>query len=334
MKQGAPLELVKLTSRRGMSDSSFERVMELLAERRVSASDDLLGAYAETVDESFFIEDDPAMPDCRECGACCSYFHRIPVQLTDPTPRMFTWVVWEAGAAGGPKLLWMRREPEAGCCVAFNGRVGESAFCAIYELRPGSCREFEAGSDRCHAVRRLYGLEPRLSESEQRRRACVLSLRERDDEGRAEGGFEESFEGNAPEISDETGRLRLLGELVRFSAEKIERIISESERLLEFFEERGIPEGADRCRRVMEAIGEDAKAVAQEQARIAIPGNLETLEPRQLEELSRDILRAGVVSHEALERASRWLVDLGRFAFEASGMRERVSGPRTARFSA
>lgn len=307
-----------------MSESSFERVMELLAERREAAGDDLLGAYAETVDESLFAGDDPPPPDCRECGACCSYFHRVPVQLTDPTPRLFAWTVWEAGAASGPKLLWLRREPEAGYCVALSGRVGESALCAIYELRPSSCREFDAGSDRCHAVRRLYGLEPRLSESETRRRALALSLRGHG--GREEDGFEESPEENRPEISDEAGRLKLLEELMRFSGEKIDRIVAESERLLEFFEGRGITEGADRCRRVLKAIEEDTKAMAEEQARISIPNDLEPLEPRQLEELSRDILRAGLASHGALERASRWLIELGRFAFEASGMRDRAGG--------
>src|SRR5215213_2871846 len=172
-RQGAPLELVQLTRRRGMSDSAFERLMELLADRRESlpAGDGLIGSYAETADESLFAGEYPATPDCLGCGACCSYFHRIPVRLTDPTPRKLTWKVWEDGAVSGQKLLWMRREPEAGECIALDGEVGERAFCAIYELRPDSCRAFEAGSDRCRAARRMYGLEPPLSGPEQRRRA-------------------------------------------------------------------------------------------------------------------------------------------------------------------
>ena len=309
MKKAAPLELVKLAGRRGMRDETFERVMELLAERRdcVSAGDDLPGDCAETVAESLFAGNDSPAPDCRECGACCSYFHRVPVQMTDPTPRALTWKVWEAGAASGPRLLWLRREPESGRCVALSGRVGESATCAIYELRPNSCRAFEAGSDRCHAVRRLHGLEPQLSEPERIRRIRVLG-------GRGEERFEEA----APVVSDEAGRVKFLRELIEFSREKLDDILAESKRLRGLFDERGIEQGATLCSHVMKAIEEDSKAVAEEQARISVTANVES------EEFMKDLLGLGITSHEALERASARLADLGRFAFEATGMRLRL----------
>ncbi|HVF91968.1 MAG TPA: YkgJ family cysteine cluster protein [Blastocatellia bacterium] len=325
IKQEAPLELVQLTRRRGMSDSAFERLMELLAERRepLPGGDALIGSYAETVVESLFASEYPAAPDCLECGACCSYFHRIPVRLTDPTPRLLTWMVWEAGAVSGPKLLWLRREPQAGHCVAFEGRVGERAFCAVYELRPDSCRAFEAGSDRCRAVRRLYGLEPRLSGPEQSRRARFLAGRADEGEYAGEAGLEDA----APALSDEAGKLKFLRELIDFSSEKLEIILAESKRVLEFLDAQGIIEGAARCRRVVEAIEADAKAVAAEHARTSIWANPETLEPGPAEDLLRERLKAGLVSHEALERASKRLIDLGGVAFEASGMRARLKEP-------
>ena len=44
--------------------------------------------------------------------------------------------------------------------------LGERVACTIYENRPQVCHDFDAGSDRCHEYRRIYGLEPRLTESE------------------------------------------------------------------------------------------------------------------------------------------------------------------------
>jgi Fe-S-cluster containining protein len=47
-------------------------------------------------------------------------------------------------------------------CAALSGRIGERVRCAVYEWRPGPCRELEAGSDACRAARRRHGL-PELS---------------------------------------------------------------------------------------------------------------------------------------------------------------------------
>jgi Fe-S-cluster containining protein len=43
-------------------------------------------------------------------------------------------------------------------CVALEGEVGTRVACAIYALRPGPCREFEAGSGACHRARLRHGL--------------------------------------------------------------------------------------------------------------------------------------------------------------------------------
>jgi Fe-S-cluster containining protein len=62
------------------------------------------------------------------------------------------------------RFLRPRRKP--GSCAFLNGKIRENVACTIYETRPTTCREFEAGSDRCHAFRRMYKLEEPLTESE------------------------------------------------------------------------------------------------------------------------------------------------------------------------
>lgn len=39
-------------------------------------------------------------------------------------------------------------------CVALVGELGQRVGCAIYGVRPGPCRELEAGSDACERARR------------------------------------------------------------------------------------------------------------------------------------------------------------------------------------
>jgi len=43
-------------------------------------------------------------------------------------------------------------------CRALEGKVGRHVECAIYESRPGLCREFEAGSPECFQARRAVGI--------------------------------------------------------------------------------------------------------------------------------------------------------------------------------
>jgi hypothetical protein len=46
------------------------------------------------------------------------------------------------------------------------GEAGKRVECGIYENRPDDCRKFEAGSDKCHALRRAYDIEPPLTDIE------------------------------------------------------------------------------------------------------------------------------------------------------------------------
>ena len=74
---------------------------------------------------------------------------------------------WDITIEGesGPVTVdrFVRRDPETLTCAALEIENGERALCRIYEQRPRICRDFEAGSDKCHALRRAFGFEPFLS---------------------------------------------------------------------------------------------------------------------------------------------------------------------------
>ncbi|KOC30691.1 Fe-S oxidoreductase [Comamonas testosteroni] len=94
---------------------------------------------------------------CLSCGACCASFRvdfsvhesqehggSVPTglveEVTDYTCRM-------------RGTDWARPR-----CAALVGKVGEKAYCGIYEWRPSPCREFAAGSDACNRVRQRHQL--------------------------------------------------------------------------------------------------------------------------------------------------------------------------------
>jgi hypothetical protein len=86
---------------------------------------------------------------------------------------------WDLWPDGGPEDVTVERvlprNEETGCCVHLGGTLKKDIACGIYADRPRVCHEFDAGSDRCHAYRRMYGLEPPLSEE---RTAAVIPLLE------------------------------------------------------------------------------------------------------------------------------------------------------------
>jgi Fe-S-cluster containining protein len=93
-----------------------------------------------------------AVPDCRNCGACCAYSRdwprltleddeaiaRIPAELLDD----------EAG----------RMRCNGDRCSALVGEVGVLTTCSIYEVRPDVCRACQPGDDACTIARRHHGL--------------------------------------------------------------------------------------------------------------------------------------------------------------------------------
>ena len=69
--------------------------------------------------------------------------------------------------AVGTQLACMRGTAEAPRrCVALRGSIGDRVSCAIYEFRPGPCREFAPlatvgrGDEACNEARRRHHLPP------------------------------------------------------------------------------------------------------------------------------------------------------------------------------
>lgn len=111
-------------------------------------------------------EDEP-IPDCLTCGICCIALHYASVSSERVPASDHYWEVTEETSAGEITIdRVLRRNPETGACLALAGEIGKNISCNIYEERPQTCRDFEAGSDKCHALRRAYGIERRMNDFE------------------------------------------------------------------------------------------------------------------------------------------------------------------------
>lgn len=96
--------------------------------------------------------------DCQSCGACCASYRvsfywaesdehpngHVPAALTTPI---------------SPYRIAMRgTDAKPVRCVALQGCIGEAVSCSIYEQRSSTCRDFNAGDERCAQARRRHGL--------------------------------------------------------------------------------------------------------------------------------------------------------------------------------
>jgi Fe-S-cluster containining protein len=102
-------------------------------------------------------------PECVTCGVCCT----LPLVVTVPRgdeKRLTEY--WEVVVDDVVVDRVIGRDLVTGRCINLEGTLGEKVGCSIYEDRPNICRVFEAGSDRCLEYRRIYGIDPQLSEHE------------------------------------------------------------------------------------------------------------------------------------------------------------------------
>lgn len=127
--------------------------------------------------KNFITPVDAPVPDCLTCGACCTYLFIIGVNPNDAVPPEMVWnVTDESGAVVIDSYL--KRDAETLFCTALRPTADGEMPCGIYENRPPTCRKFEAGSDKCHALRRIYGREPFLTVQEMFDALQVLKARE------------------------------------------------------------------------------------------------------------------------------------------------------------
>lgn len=105
------------------------------------------------------------IPDCLTCGVCCVYALSVPVGSDDPTPPENYWEIMLEDSASEIVINKNLKRTETNCDY-LGGKIRENVACQIYEVRPQTCRVFEAGSDRCHAYRRMFDLESPLNNFE------------------------------------------------------------------------------------------------------------------------------------------------------------------------
>lgn len=95
---------------------------------------------------------EPAL-DCQDCGACCrAAYDSVTIERDDPAVTLLPQLVVDRGG-----YLEIRRSGDR--CAALGGGRGVEPFaCAVYDVRPVPCREFERGGENCVIARRRVGL--------------------------------------------------------------------------------------------------------------------------------------------------------------------------------
>lgn len=160
-------EFVQITRRQSLSEEEFCSMVNAMYEQLLGG---LLPAQLPTqglsnrVGKNVATPPDVPIPDCMTCGACCIYFPCVGVR---PNEAISPDDYWDITTGQGDAAIlvdrYVRRDGESLACSCLEGQPGVNVTCRIYETRPKMCRDFEAGSDRCHAIRRSCGLEPFLT---------------------------------------------------------------------------------------------------------------------------------------------------------------------------
>ena len=104
-----------------------------------------------TVDEPACVRHEGAL-DCLTCGACCrSAYDSVTVSPRDAVRTLHpSLVVYRSS--------YMELLRSGDRCAALEGTPGGPFRCTIYEDRPRTCRDFEAGGRHCLDARRRVGL--------------------------------------------------------------------------------------------------------------------------------------------------------------------------------
>lgn len=127
--------------------------------------------------KNFVTPADAPIPDCLTCGACCTFLFAVSVIPTDDVPPE---KIWNVTDESGEVVVdcYLKRDAETLFCTALKTTADGKMPCGIYEQRPQTCRNFEAGSDKCHALRRIYGFEPFLTVQEMFDARQILKAKE------------------------------------------------------------------------------------------------------------------------------------------------------------
>lgn len=156
-----PVQITRLPK-----SSFYEKIFEIDERQHRNRAQIPLSRLSKLVGERAITDASAPIPECVPCGACCVYGLVIPINRRDPEPlRRYIEVTLDEA----PEVVVERafeRDERDGRCVNMAGDVGVEIGCTVYPDRPQICRDFDAGSDRCLGYRRMYGIDPPLSDSE------------------------------------------------------------------------------------------------------------------------------------------------------------------------
>lgn len=203
--------LVQITRRHRLTEEEFYPLIESMYEEiwgRLFPPQVLTDGLSNTVRNNVITPADTPIPDCVSCGACCASLLCVGIR---PGEEISEADHWELAAENEPSVVvdrYMKRNPDTLACIALEGTVGEQVGCRIYESRPSMCHHFEAGSDRCHAIRRAYGIDPFLTLDE------MTNALNRRQGSAAEGRNARTIRNAKIEHDDEEGHLKISAQLV------------------------------------------------------------------------------------------------------------------------
>ena len=156
-----PVQITRLPKSR-----FYEKIFEIDERQRRVPPQIALSRLSKLVAERLVTDASVPIPDCVTCGACCVYGLVIPINRREPEP-LERYI--EVTLDDAPDVVIERafeRDEGDGRCVNMAGDVGVEIGCTVYPDRPQICRDFDAGSDRCFGYRRMYGIDPPLTEAQ------------------------------------------------------------------------------------------------------------------------------------------------------------------------
>lgn len=161
-------KFVQITRQGKIAEDEFQPFVNAMYEQvwgKLFPPQILTHSLSNTVENNIITPKDAPIPDCMTCGACCASFVCVDVASDSAVSSKDCWEITREDKSGDEYTVdrYIKRKETDFSCTALEGTIGENVSCRVYEDRPRMCRKFEAGSDRCHAVRRAYGLEPFLS---------------------------------------------------------------------------------------------------------------------------------------------------------------------------
>jgi uncharacterized protein len=168
---------------------------------------------------------DAPVPDCLACGACCAAMPCVGVRPSEDD-RLSAEEYWDITIRGRENEItvdrYLRRDAETLVCAFLQNEPGKPTACKIYERRPRMCHDFDAGSDKCHALRRAYGIEPFLSLDEMSEALEKLA-------GKPEKSAPEETIREVKFVETEMGELQILAYLNNGSTKTIHTFSLENE---------------------------------------------------------------------------------------------------------